>query len=421
VFDVDAHGELQLAREGGHSVARIVHAGGAATGLEIERALVAAVRETAARVLERTFALDLVVRGDRCAGVVAIDDAGNDIEVAARHVLLATGGAGQLYAVTTNPVEATGDGVAMALRAGVAVADIEFVQFHPTALHHPLMPRPLLSEALRGHGALLRDTRGERFVDELLPRDRVSRAITERMQDLHSEHCWLDATGLDNFAVRFPTIAAALTELGLDPSKDWLPVAPAAHYCCGGVVADLDGATSLPGLWAAGEVACNGVMGANRLASNSLLDGMVFAPRAVDAIERGVDGPSPTGAMRAVLDGDEVPAGVIGGRPLESKLACDDGAPPIDRAGLQAAMTEHAGVLRSARSLAIAAEVATRPASGDGVEQHEVRNLQTVAQALCAAAEAREETRGAHARIEFPTRDDRLAVRFVLTDTEGVR
>jgi len=288
VFDVDASGQLLRAREGGHSVARIVHAGGAATGMEIERALVAAVCETATTLLDSTFAVDLLVDGGRCVGVTALDEGRPDelLEVRSRHVLLATGGAGQLYAVTTNPMEATGDGTAMALRAGVACADLEFVQFHPTALHHPAMPRPLLSEALRGHGALLRDTTGERFVDELLSRDKVSRAIHNRMLELGAEHVWLDATALEGFAVRFPTIAATLTDVGLDPATDWLPVAPAAHYCCGGVVADLDGATSLPGLWAAGEVACNGVMGANRLASSSLLDGMVFAPRAVEAIER---------------------------------------------------------------------------------------------------------------------------------------
>jgi L-aspartate oxidase len=326
---------------------------------------------------------------------------------------MATGGAGQLYAVTTNPVEATGDGVAMALRAGVAVADIEFVQFHPTALHHPLMPRPLLSEALRGHGALLRDLDGARFVDELLPRDKVSRAITERLHATGAEHVFLDATVLPDFGLRFPTIAASLAEVGLDPAQDWLPVAPAAHYCCGGVVADLKGATALPGLWAAGEVACNGVMGANRLASNSLLDGMVFAPRAVDAIDEGLDGPSPSGAMRAVLDGDDVAPGVIGGRHLALPES-DAGGPAITRSELQAAMTEHAGVLRSAESLATAAAAAARPPAGDGVEAAEVGNLTVIARAVCAAALAREETRGAHAREEFPERDPALAVRLVV-------
>src|SRR5581483_3916546 len=203
------------------------------------------------------------------------------------HTLLATGGAGQLFAVTTNPSQSTGDGIARALRAGVDVADIEFMQFHPTALHHPAMPRPLLSEALRGHGALLRDADGERFVDELQPRDVVSRAMTARMLDQGVDHMWLDATGLEAFDARFPTIAASVRAIGLDPTTDWLPVAPAAHYLSGGVVTDLDGAASLPGLWAAGEVACTGVHGANRLASNSLLEGMVFAPRVVEAILRG--------------------------------------------------------------------------------------------------------------------------------------
>src|SRR4029079_14636009 len=176
---------------------------------------------------------------------------------------------------------ATGDGVAMALRAGVALADLEFFQFHPTALHHPSMPRPLLSEALRGHGALLRDGSGDRYVDELRPRDVVSRAITGVMLSQSLAHVWWAPPGWERFAVRFPTIAADLHAIGLDPAVDWLPVAPAAHHQCGGIITDLDGATSLPGLWASGEVSCSGVHGANRLASNSLLEGMVFGARVV--------------------------------------------------------------------------------------------------------------------------------------------
>src|SRR5439155_12581723 len=203
-----------------------------------------------------------IVEDGRCRGVTALDVGSATHRVEAANVLLATGGAGQLFAVTTNPAEATGDGVAMALRAGVAVADVEFMQFHPTALHHPKMPRPLLSEALRGHGALLRDTGGERFVDELAPRDVVSRAMTARMLDQGVDHLWLDATGLERFAERFPTIAAAVHDIGLDPARDWLPIAPAAHYLSGGVVTDLDGATALSGLWACREVACTGVHGA---------------------------------------------------------------------------------------------------------------------------------------------------------------
>src|SRR3954447_12717762 len=344
MFDRDEHGVLELAREGGHSLPRVVHAGGAATGMEIERALVDAVRSTAAVVHESSFARDLIVEGGRCRGIVVRQPSGEVHELRAEHVLLATGGAGQLFSVTTNPVEATGDGIAMALRAGAAVADVEFVQFHPTALHHPQMPRPLLSEALRGHGALLRDARGERFVDELLPRDEVSRAETRRMIDQGVDHCWLDATGLEQFDVRFPTISAALRSVGLDPATDWLPIAPAAHYLCGGVVTDLDGATSLPGLWAAGETACNGVHGANRLASNSLLDGMVFAPRVVEAIEKGKEAPDATGALRAVLDPDDE-SDFIHGRAVSLDLGWDEGD-AVTRAELQEAMTRDAGVLR---------------------------------------------------------------------------
>ncbi len=317
-FDRDPDGRLQLAREGGHSLARIVHAGGDSTGAEVERALVVAVQRGASALYEHHFAVDLIVEGGRCRGVTAIDPDGRPVTVRAANVLVTTGGAGQLFAVTTNPVEATGDGIAMALRAGVAVADIEFVQFHPTALHHEAMPRPLLSEALRGHGALLRDGAGERFVDELQPRDVVSRAEVEVMLRQGIDHVWLDARHLEDFSARFPTIDAALREVGLDATSDLLPVAPAAHYTCGGIVTDLDGSSSLPGLWGAGEATCTGVHGANRLASNSLLEGMVFGPRAVEAIERGQVGAQPTGAMRAVLGGDAeggpVAAGTIGGR-----------------------------------------------------------------------------------------------------------
>jgi len=270
-FDRDADGKFELAREGGHSLPRIVHAGGVATGAEIERALVAAVRSEATEIHEHAFALDLVIENARCVGIRAALADGTVEVIRARNILLASGGAGQVFSVTTNPLEATGDGIAMALRAGAAVADVEFVQFHPTALHHPRMPRPLLSEALRGHGALILDINGERFVDEMLPRDQVSRAMVRQMIKLHTDHCLLDVSGLDEFNVRFPTIAAMLTGLGFDPATDLLPIAPAAHYLCGGIVTDLNGASSVPGLWAAGEVACSGVHGANRLASNSLL------------------------------------------------------------------------------------------------------------------------------------------------------
>jgi L-aspartate oxidase len=420
IFDRDEAGEYLLAREGGHSHPRILHAGGAATGAEVERALVDAVQGTAAAIYERTFALDLLVEGGRCVGVLALDPDGRRVEVRARHVLCATGGAGQLYAVTTNPLEATGDGCALALRAGVQVADLEFIQFHPTALHHPSMPRPLLSEALRGHGAILRNAAGEQFVDELLPRDQVSRAIMAQLSADGTDHVWLDATALGEFDVRFPTISASLAAVGLDASRDWLPVAPAAHYSCGGVVADLDGASTLPSFWVAGEVACNGVHGANRLASNSLLDGMVFGPRVVEAIEAGVDGPVATGAMRCVLQGDG--GGGVPGRACPLDLPTGRGS--VDeqvalRSHLQRTMFDHAGVLRSEASLpkahAVAAEVYERSAGVRSVADAELHNLATVALGLCAAASARSETRGAHTRTDHPDQDPSLQVRFVLS------
>lgn len=419
IFDRDREGRLELAREGGHSLARIVHAGGAATGAEVERALVVAVQRSAAAVYEHHFALDVIVEGGRCRGVVSLDPDGQRVEVRATNVLVTTGGAGQVYEVTTNPVEATGDGIAMALRAGVAVADIEFIQFHPTALHHEAMPRPLLSEALRGHGALLRDANGDRFVDELEPRDVVSRAETVAMQEQGVDHVWLDATGLEDFDQRFPTIASALAEVGLDPASDWLPVAPAAHYTCGGIVTDLDGACSLDGLWAAGEAADTGVHGANRLASNSLLEGMVFGPRAVEAIERGVVGAGASGAMRAVL-GSEQP-GLITGRVNSRPEPVAPTEPVTDAAAartrLQRAMTEGAGVVRSATSLARAGAAAgdvAASAAGDDPAVCELRNLADVARALCRAATLRTESRGAHTRLDFPHRSDALRCRLVL-------
>ena len=426
-FDREASGDLARAREGGHSRPRIVHAGGAATGAEVERALVEATKSSAGAVLERWFALDLIVGQGRCRGVTARAPSGEVVEIRAEHVLLATGGVGQLFSVTTNPAEATGDGVAMALRAGVPVADVEFIQFHPTALHHPAMPRPLLSEALRGHGAWLRDRKGERFVDELAPRDVVSRAMAERMAADGADHLWLDATGLADFSVRFPTIAACLREVGLDPAVDWLPIAPAAHHLSGGVVTDLRGATALGGLWAAGETACAGVHGANRLASNSLLEGMVFGVRMAEAVLAGVASPAPTGAMRAVLgDGDRA----IPGRP--ATLAADlefgrapgpatDPAKGKDR--LQRAMTAGAGVVRSAASLAAARRALVdlaagwRPGSGgEAVAADELRNLLSVGAVVVASAAEREESRGAHTRSDFPRTDPAWRCRLVHAD-----
>jgi len=420
VFDREQDGTLSLAREGGHSVARVVHAGGAATGMEIERALVEATRTTAASVMEKWLAVDLLMENGACRGVVARTPTGERVEVRSTHTLLATGGAGQLFSVTTNPEQATGDGIAMALRAGIPVADVEFMQFHPTALHHPAMPRPLLSEALRGHGAILRDKDGNQFIDELSSRDVVSRAMSATMATQGVDHLWLDATGLERFNERFPTITQSLTAVGLDAATDWLPIAPAAHYLSGGLITDLDGRAAVDGLWAAGETACVGVHGANRLASNSLLDGMVFAARVVEAIEAGAVTPQATGAMRAVLEG----AGGIKGRLIdrpESARAVAPAAlgPDKIRDALQRAMTAGAGVLRSAESLdATDKELLSLQAAIPSYmrdDELELNNLFTVAYALLDAAMARQESRGAHTRTDYPDTSPDFRCRLVIS------
>jgi L-aspartate oxidase len=371
----------------------------------------------------------LLVEDDRCVGVRALDTSGTAHEVRAGHTVLATGGAGQCFAVTTNPSLSTGDGIALALRAGVACADLEFVQFHPTALDHPAMPRPLLSEALRGEGAVLRDESGAAFMvgehalADLAPRDVVSRAIARRMLATGTTHVWLDATAIVDFPTRFPTIWRACRAVGLDPTREWLPVAPAAHYLSGGVVTDLHGATSLPGLWASGEVACSGVHGANRLASNSLLDGLVFGTRVVDAILAGVDGPEPSGAMRGVAPGVSTGATVTTVAPGEGPAPT--GAPTALRDELQRAMSLDCGVVRDAAGLAraarVVASVGARVAGAppDDVPAAEVTNLASVAGAVVAAATAREESRGAHARADFPSRSDALLGRFVVRGGEA--
>ena len=419
-FDRDERGVWKLGQEGGHSAPRVVHAGGAATGAEVERALVAAARETASQVWEHREVEELIIEGGVCRGVVLAGSSG-PVEVRAPNTLLASGGAGQLFAVTTNPTQSTGDGLAMALRAGIPVADVEFIQFHPTALYGAFDgPRPLLSEALRGEGALLRGPDGQRFVDEMQPRDAVAAAVAAVMADHGCDHVWLDVGPVEDFATRFPTLASSARAAGLDPDRDWLPVAPAAHYMCGGVLTDLEGATALRGLWAAGEVACTGVHGANRLASNSLLEGMVFGARVVEAVVRGKDAPDPTGALRPVLQPDAHVDGCIGAVRLGGDGPSQTLPPVPPREGvdvtksrerLQRAMTQGAGVVRDAASLsAAAAEIAAlaqQPSSG------ELANLVTVAWAVVAAALAREETRGGHRRRDFPSTSPAFSHRFV--------
>jgi len=405
-FDRDAAGRFQLTREGGHRRNRIVHAGGDATGAEVQRALEAAIgRDPGITVLEHALVLDLLTAANgRTAGVTlhvlgegSPDGVG---AVLARAVVLATGGMGQVFAATTNPAVSTGDGVAVALRAGAVVTDLEFVQFHPTALYLGPAARgqqPLISEAVRGEGAVLVDGDGKRFMPvlhelaDLAPRDVVAKAILRVMQSQGLDHVWLDARGLgaELLERRFPSIMARCRQAGVDPVTEPIPVLPAAHYASGGVRTDLDGRTSVPGLYACGEVACTGVHGANRLASNSLLEGLVFAGRIGADLAREL----PPRAEPAV-DGT-VPAGLVD---------------PVVRPDLAAAMSAGAGVIRTDRSLAdTAIALATlggRGGAAPGPAAWDVTNLHTVGSALVAAAARREETRGCHWREDFPDRDD---------------
>lgn len=396
-------GSLMRTREGAHSLPRILHANGDATGREIGRALLAKVAgEPRIHLHERVTTCELIMRDGSVVGLSALDANGNPLQFAGRGVLLASGGAGQVYSETTNPPVATGDGIAMAYRAGAEVADMEFYQFHPTALSLPGAPRFLLSEALRGEGAYLRNYEGERFMEryhpllELAPRDVVARAITsEGFGETANETLpvYLDMRHVHGKDLhrRFPGISSFLRRYDLELSRDLIPVRPAAHYLMGGVRTDLHGRTSLPGLYAAGEVACTGVHGANRLASNSLLEGLVFGARAAETIvAEGLQGEEPS-----------VPP------PQPSSSAAFPPAPLQDlREKLRSSMWAHAGLLRDQTGLrTMQAEFDTLRAQlprEDTREAVELRNLHTVAELIVASAQARKESRGAHARTDFP-------------------
>lgn len=392
-FDRAPDGSLARGREAAHAHARILHAGGDATGAAISAALCAAIQRAYIPVREGTMLLDLVVEEGRVRGIMVLRD-GDTAEIRGDAVILATGGAGQLYAHTTNPPEATGDGIAAALRAGAAVADLEFVQFHPTAL--PGTPVFLLSEAIRGEGAVLRDQEGRRFVfdshpdGELAPRDVVARTIA-RQAARQGAPVHLDATalGADALARRFPTIDRVTRARGFDWSRAPLPVTPAAHYLMGGVVTDRHGRTTIPGLYAVGETARTGVHGANRLASNSLLEGAVFGARAAAALDRPWSAagditpcPSPTDAA----DADVAP------EPL----------PAFDRAGLQRLLWDEVGLHRTGsglqRALRIVRGWAVETPPPSDAHAHEDRNLLRVAEATIRAALARPVSVGAHHR-----------------------
>lgn len=398
-FDRYDDGNLARGLEAAHSHARILHAGGDATGAAIAQALVHAVRRSAVTIREHTFLADLVTDGGRVRGVELMSEDGELWRIDATTVILATGGAGQLYAHTTNPSVATGDGLAAAWRAGAVIADAEFYQFHPTSLAAP--GNFLVSEAVRGEGAILLDDAGHRFMTpihpdaELAPRDVVARAIADAMRTQDGAPVRLDATGLGDAAYlsrRFPSIDAACRANGLDWSRDPIPVTPAAHYWMGGVRTDTWGRTSLPGLYAVGEVACTGVHGANRLASNSLLEGLVYADRAARALSR------PLG------DWPKFPTAV----------GIDDSAPsavaPFERAELQHQLWDHAGLVRDRDGLQIAdKQLRSWRADRTTIAGREDENLRQAGLCILAGALARQESRGAHYRADRPTTSGRFA------------
>jgi L-aspartate oxidase len=392
-------GRLQLTREGAHSRDRVLHALGDATGWEMVRALLEKTRRTP-EIEVRSFACstDLVARDGRVVGCRFLDAAqdGREVQVLARATLLATGGAGQVFERTTNPPVATGDGMAMAMRAGADLLDMEFVQFHPTSLCLPGAPPFLVSEAVRGEGALLLNGRGERFTEELGPRDQVARAIHREEQGGRGP-VTLDLRGLDAEKVRsrFPRIHATCLRFGIDITRDLVPVTPAAHYVMGGVATDLHGRATLPGLYAAGEAAANGVHGANRLASNSLLEGLVFGARAAEAMAG---------------DGNPVPPESA---PLVPELGAPDSSQLVtDVVALRRGAWVQLGLERNGAGLRqlLGFLAVQRRSHGGRPPAHragaEARNLADVAWAMATSALFREESRGSHFRSDFPCADD---------------
>ncbi len=401
-FDLAEDGSVLLAREGGHSLPRILHSGDT-TGAEIQDTLSGMVRRSEdVDIYEERFLIDLITAADRCVGALVYDPESRRPQVFwADAIVLATGGCGQAYRVTTNPLIATGDGVAAAWRAGADIADLEFVQFHPTALDSASSPKFLITEALRGDGAYLLDCDEERFMvgvhplAELAPRDVVSREIEKVMARCGRPFVWLDARhlGEEHLRVRFPNIWETCLEAGFDLSRELVPVAPAAHYMIGGVHVDVDGRTSLAGLYAAGEVTASGLHGANRLASNSLLEGLVFSRRIVRALQVEPSVPRPS---RVVSGPSETSAAFTSVKAMEA---------------LQTTMSQFVGMTRSRGSLREAAVVLdglTRLLDVSFHRPHELelQNLVTVASLITRAAWMRDETRGTHSRMDYPERDD---------------
>ncbi len=408
-------GEIALTLEAAHSQPRILHAGGDATGAHIETVLSRVVRSSGIRVLEHHLATDILVENGRVEGLKVLGSAGGSEVYGCRFLILATGGAGQLYRFTTNPQVATGDGIALAFRAGAEIADIEFFQFHPTALHLPGVVPFLISEAVRGEGGILRNKNGRRFMTdytpraELAPRDVVARSIAREMEKTGADNVFLDVTHLppQRVAARFPQVYRFCLEQGLDITRQPIPVAPAAHYAIGGVRVNTWGETSVRGLFAAGEVACTGAHGANRLASNSLLEVLVFGKRIIEKTGRG-EAPE----RKIARSGGDLYL------PLPQRQVSGCQSPP-SLSELQNMMWEKAGIIRSKDGLTSAADTlagwqALMPPA-DGRASYELSNMVLTARLLVEAAIIREESRGAHFRSDFPRPQPRWRRHIVLT------
>ncbi|MCX8129685.1 MAG: L-aspartate oxidase [Clostridia bacterium] len=417
-FDKKNPQELSLTREGAHSKNRIIHAGDT-TGKEVCDKLISVVKtRNNVKIKERTFAIDLLTEGDNCKGILVFDEDTSRYKIYLSNVVIcATGGSGQLYTNTTNPDVATGDGIGLAYRAGVELMDLEFIQFHPTVLYHPENKSFLISEAVRGEGALLRNKNGDRFMtryhelNELAPRDVVSRAIFEEMKKTGSTHVYLDITFKDKEYLenRFPNIYKTCLSYGIDISKDYIPVSPAEHYCMGGIKTDVFGRTNIKGFYACGEAACNGIHGANRLASNSLLEGLVFGHKIGSEVSNILKNQSTIQYSAKICSKRDK-------KDIDSVKLIKD---------VQGIMTQYVGIIRNKEGLLFAQSrieeywSMVSDLENTGLRDFELQNIVLLSRLVIDSALEREESRGAHYRSDFPNTDNANWKKHIIKKKQG--